>query len=143
MIEQIGMTFEHDFCYIILLFSSLFCRREEKSLGQKAYLSARSLPMLLNWINISYFLALLLFHVVLYAITLSSTYYTLYKNIYMYIQCSFINMYPNQYVSVIDLNTITLLNAMIRINHFFKSLGQNWIFKYTDKGRFRFSLKRP
>ena len=47
-IEQKGMTFNQDFCYFILLFSSLFLggkRKWEKnnqSRGQKSCLSARS-----------------------------------------------------------------------------------------------------
>ena len=51
MIEQKGMTFDHEFCYFILLvFFSLFIRWEEKRPGeknnqsrrQKSCLSARS-----------------------------------------------------------------------------------------------------
>ena len=48
------MTFDHDFCYFILLFYSLFFtggkkkgEKNNQSRGQKAYLSARSLR--LDW----------------------------------------------------------------------------------------------
>ena len=53
LIKQKGMTFDHDFCYSFSFYSSLFLggkRKEEKnnrSRGQKSYLSARSHFLLL------------------------------------------------------------------------------------------------